>query len=80
MNIVAEREKKSETLGGPAEGCPAEGCPAEGGSPEGGSSGRVRGFGFSSGFWGRRQTQNENKMKREMSKNKRKVMKSKKTK
>ena len=38
---------------------------------------RVRGFGFSSGFWGRKQKQNKNKMKREMSKNKKKVKKSK---
>ena len=86
MKIVAGGgEKKSEILGCPAEGCPAEGCPAEGcpaegGSPEGGSSGRVhrlqgcrvRGFGFSSGFPGRKQKQNKNKVKREMSKNKKK--------
>ena len=31
MKIVAGGgKKKSEILGGPAEGCPAEGCPAEG--------------------------------------------------
>ena len=46
MKIVAGGKKKSEILGGPAEGCRAEGCRAEGGSPEGGSpergsSGRV---------------------------------------
>ena len=41
---------------------------------------RVRGFGFSSGFWGRKQKQNKNKMKREMSENWKKVKKSKKTK
>ena len=46
----------------------AEGCPAEGGC-------RVRGFGFSSGFWGRKQKQNKNKMKRE---NKKKIKKVKK--
>ena len=49
-------KKKSEILGGPAEGCPAEvsemGC-------------RVQGFGFSSGLWGRKQKQNRNKMKRD---------------
>ena len=39
MKIVGgRREKKSEILGGPAEGCPAEGCPAEG-CPGGGLSG-----------------------------------------
>ena len=85
MKIVAGGgKKKSKILGGPAEGCPAEGCPAEGcpaegGSPEGGVQRkgpsemgcRVLGFlGFSSGFWGRKQKQNKNKMKREMSKNK----------
>ena len=58
MKIVAGGgKKKSEILGGPAEGCPAEGCPAEGcpaeGCPaEGWSSGRVHrkwgaGFGVS---------------------------------
>ena len=31
MKIVAGGKKKSEILGGPAEGCPADGCPAEGG-------------------------------------------------
>ena len=37
MKIVAGGgKKKSEILGGPAEGCPAEGCPAEGGPAEGG--------------------------------------------
>ena len=40
--------------GGPAEGSIGNGC-------------RVRGFGFSSGFSGRKQKQNKNKMKREMS-------------
>ena len=55
-NCGGRSEKKSEILGGPAEGCPPEGCPAEGcpaegcpaeggspegGSPEGGSSGGV---------------------------------------
>ena len=44
--VVGGGKKKSEILGGPAEGCPVEGCPAEGcpvegcpvegGSPEGG--------------------------------------------
>ena len=76
--------------GCPAEGCPAEGGSPEGGSPEGGFTGggvqrkgpsemgcRVRGFGFSSGFWGRKQKQNKNKMKREMRKNKKKAKKSK---
>ena len=63
MKIVAGGgQKKSEILGGPAEGCPAEGCPAEGGGhrrevqrkpSEMGC--RVRGFGFSSDFWGRKQ-------------------------
>ena len=85
MKIVAGRgKKKSEILGGPAEGCPAEGCPAEGCPAEGGSAeGSIgngvqgSGFGFSSGFWGRKQKQNKNKMKREMSKNKKKVKKSK---
>ena len=32
------RKKKSEILGGPAEGCPAEGGPAEGGPNQGGRS------------------------------------------
>ena len=34
-NCGGRREKKSEILGGPAEGCPAEGCPAEGCPVEG---------------------------------------------
>ena len=73
-------------------GCPAEGlssgkgCPAEGlssgkGCPAEGSIGNgvqgFRGFGFSSGFGGRKQKQHRNKMKREMNKNKKKVKKSK---
>ena len=43
MKIVAGGgKKKSEILGGPAEGCPAEGCPVEGVHRRGrGSSGRV---------------------------------------
>ena len=60
MKIVSGgREKKSEILGGPVEGCPVEGCPAEGRS-----SGRV-GFGFQVQFrfWGTKteieQKQNE---------------------
>ena len=28
-NCGGRREKKSEILGGPAEGCPAEGCPVQ---------------------------------------------------
>ena len=87
-NCGGRREKKSEILGGPAEGCPVEGCPAEGGSPEGGGPAegsigngvQVLGFGFSSGFWGRKQKQHKNKMKIEMSKSKKKVKKCKKTK
>ena len=35
-NCGGRREKKSEILGGPAEGCPAEGCPTEGCQGEGG--------------------------------------------
>ena len=103
--------KKSEILGGPAEGrsrgraVQGKGGPGEGravqgkGGPREGRSGgglsggglssgglssgggvqrkgpsamgcRVRGFGFSSGFSGRKQTQNKNKMKSEMSKKK----------
>ena len=66
-NCGGESEKKSEILGGPAEGCPAEGCPAEGclaegcpvegcpaegGSPEGGPAEGSIGNGVrSSGFW-----------------------------
>ena len=62
-------KKKSEILGSPAEGCPVKG-PSEMGC-------RVRGFGFSSGFWGRKQKQHRNKMMREMSENKKKVKESK---
>ena len=62
------------------EGCPVEGCPAEGGSSGPSEIGcRVRGFGFSSGFGGRKQKQNKNKLKRD-EKEQKKVMKSKKTK
>ena len=64
-NCGGRGKKKCEILGGPVEGCPAEGCPeegcpSEGGSPEGGAgflvSGSVQVF----------------RMKREMSKNKKK--------
>ena len=72
------RGRAVQGKGGPAEGCPAEGCPAEGCPAEGLSSGGVHRqwgagfgvFGFSSGFSGRKQTQNKNKMKSEMSKKK----------
>ena len=40
------------------------------------SGGGFTGGGVSSGFWGRKQKQHRNKMKREMSKNKKKVKKS----
>ena len=74
MNIVAGGgKKKSEILGGPAEGCPAEGCPAEGcpaeGCPAEGSIGNgVQGSGFRVQFrFLETKTETEqNKMKREM--------------
>ena len=51
--------------GCPAKGCPAEGCPAEGGFTGGGVQRkgpsemgcRVLGFGFSSGFWTKTETE-----------------------
>ena len=50
-NCGGRREKKSEILGGPAEGCPAEGCPAEGcpaeGCPAEGCPAESLGFGVS---------------------------------
>ena len=67
MKIVAgEGKKKREILSGPAEGCPPEGCPADN------LGWRVRGLGFSSGFWGQKQKQNKNKMKSEMNEDKKK--------
>ena len=84
-NCGGTGKKKSEILGGPAEGCPAEGCPAEGGFtgggvPAEGSIGNVvqgSGFRVQFRFSGTKTEQNKNKMKREMSKNKKKVKKSK---
>ena len=60
---IVEEGKKSEILGGPAEGCPAEGGAQRKGPSANGVQGS--GFGFSSGFWGRKQKQNKNKMKRD---------------
>ena len=69
MKIVAGRgEKKSEILGGPAEGCPAEGCPAEGcpaeGCPAEFTGGRFTGNGVQ-GSWFRVQFRffNRNRIK-----------------
>ena len=47
MKIVAGGgKKKSEILGGPAEGCPAEGGSPEGGPAEGSIGNGVQGSGF----------------------------------
>ena len=78
MKIVAGGgKKKSEILGGLAEGCPAEGCPAEGcpakgfpaeGFPAEGCPAEMGAgfgvFGFSSGFLGTK-TETEQKQNEE---------------
>ena len=75
MKIVARGGKKEERNFGRSGGGLSGGGLSSGGGFTAGGGSSVRGFGFSSGFSGRKQKQNKNKMMREMSKDKKKKRK-----